>query len=626
MGSGRSADYLPRIMSRELRALTNTTAGGVGLDRRIVRRLVAIAWPADDPAFRRRLVLTVACLASAALLNACVPMLFAAAIDRLSAPAAVALPVGLLAGYVALGWLARLISELRWALYGPIEQRARRRMALRALEHLHGLSLGFHLGRRTGQISRVMENGLNGLRELLFDGVFVVLPLLAEMLFVSAVLVLRLDAVFALVLLVTLLLHGTVLVVGSEWLRAHQRKAVAEGALAHGRAVDSLLNYETVKYFTNERHVASRYDASLAEVERLTVKALSLRTAVGVVLVSVLSLGMATILLLAGSRVAAGAMTVGELVLVNVYLLQLVRPMERLGQIYRSIKQAFVDLEQLLELLEEVPEVADRPGAVALPQGPGEVRFAHVGFAYGPDRPILDHVDLVIRPGRTLAVVGPTGAGKSTIARLLFRFWDPTSGRVTVDGHDLRDVTQASLRAAIAVVPQDTVLFNETIGYNIGFGRPEAGQDEIEAAARAAELHDFVVTLPDGYETLVGERGLKLSGGEKQRVAIARAVLKRPRIFILDEATSSLDSATERRVQANLRAVSEGTTTLVVAHRLSTVVDADEIVVLDAGRIAERGTHAGLLALGGLYAELWARQASEADPAEADALVAEVRP
>ncbi len=611
MGRAMPGAYVLRTMSRELRALTNTTAAGGGLDRRIARRLWAIAWPADDPVFRRRLSLTVLCLASAALLNAFVPMLFAAAVDRLATPLAVALPMGLLVGYVALGWVARLINELRWALYGPIEQRARRRLALRSLEHLHGLSLGFHLGRRTGQISRVLENGLNGLRELLFDGVFLVLPLLAEIVFVGAVLAFRLDAVFALVLLVTLALHGTVLVVGSEWLRAHQRKAVAEGALAHGRAVDSLLNYETVKYFTNERHVADRYDASLAEVERLTVRALSLRTATGVALVTVLSLGIGVVLLLAGSRVAAGSMSVGELVLVNTYLLQLIRPMERLGQIYRSIKQAFVDLEQLLDLLEELPEVADRPGATALPRGPGEVRFEGVSFRYGPDRPILERVDLMIPPGRSLAVVGPTGAGKSTIARLLFRFWDPSAGRVTVDGHDLRDLTQTSLRAAIAVVPQDSVLFNETVGYNIGFGRPEATQDEIEAAARAAELHDFIIGLPDGYETVVGERGLKLSGGEKQRVAIARAVLKRPRIFILDEATSSLDSATERRVQANLQAVSEGTTTLVIAHRLSTVVDADEIVVLEGGRVVERGRHAELLALGGLYAELWTKQASE---------------
>jgi ATP-binding cassette subfamily B protein len=304
-------------------------------------------------------------------------------------------------------------------------------------------------------------------------------------------------------------------------------------------------------------------------------------------------------------------MTVGELVLVNAYLLQLTRPMDRLGQLYRSIKQAFIDLEQLLDLLDEEPEVADRAGARPLRPGPGEVRFEKVSFAYAAERPILHDVDFVIPPGRSLAVVGPTGAGKSTIARLLFRFWDPSAGRVLVDGQDLREVTQASLRAAIAVVPQDSVLFNETIGYNIAFGRPDATADEIATAARAADLHEFVARLPDGYGTLVGERGLKLSGGEKQRVAIARAILKRPRIFILDEATSSLDSATERRVQAQLKALSAGATTLVIAHRLTTVVDADEIVVLDGGRIVERGRHEALLAQDGLYALLWRKQASE---------------
>jgi ATP-binding cassette subfamily B protein len=386
---------------------------------------------------------------------------------------------------------------------------------------------------------------------------------------------------------------------------------VAEGALAQGRAVDSLLNYETVKYFTNERHVALRYDESLAEVERLTIRVLGLRTLTGVLLVTVLAAGSAAVLLLAAGRVAAGAMTVGELVLVNAYLLQLTRPMDRLGQLYRSIKQAFIDLEQLLDLLDEEPEVADRAGARPLRPGPGEVRFEKVSFAYAAERPILHDVDFVIPPGRSLAVVGPTGAGKSTIARLLFRFWDPSAGRVLVDGQDLREVTQASLRAAIAVVPQDSVLFNETIGYNIAFGRPDATADEIATAARAADLHEFVARLPDGYGTLVGERGLKLSGGEKQRVAIARAILKRPRIFILDEATSSLDSATERRVQAQLKALSAGATTLVIAHRLTTVVDADEIVVLDGGRIVERGRHEALLAQDGLYALLWRKQAGE---------------
>jgi ABC-type transport system involved in Fe-S cluster assembly fused permease/ATPase subunit len=598
-------------VSRKLRALEHSTAGRE-LDREALRRLWALFWREAEPAFRLRIAGTVLLLAASALVNALVPLLFARAVDQLTpGKAALLAPAAIVLGYVVAQWLAKLLSELRWALYGPIEQRTRRRLAREALEHLHALSLRFHLARRTGQISRVLDNGLNGMRELLFNAVFLILPLLAEILFVALVMLGRLDAVFAAVLLGTILLYGVAVVWGSEWLRAHQRKAVAEGATAHGKAIDSLLNYETVKYFGNERHVAQRYDQSLALVERLTVKALVFRSLTGMLFVTILGLGMGTILLLAVGRVTRGAMTVGELVLVNTYLLQLIRPMDRLGQLYRSIKQAFVDVEQLLLLLTETPEVQDRPGAAALPKGQGEVRFDHVAFAYDPERPILEGIDFRLPAGRTLAVVGPTGAGKSTIARLLFRFYDPTEGAVLVDGHDLRDVTQASLRAAMAVVPQDAVLFNETIGYNIAFGRPEATREEIEAAARAAELHGFIAGLPDGYDTLVGERGLKLSGGEKQRVAIARAILKRPRILILDEATSALDSATEQAIQRRLRALGRGVTTLVIAHRLSTVIDADEILVLDQGRIVERGTHARLLGRDGLYADLWRRQAVE---------------
>jgi ABC-type transport system involved in Fe-S cluster assembly fused permease/ATPase subunit len=598
-------------VSRELRALEHSTAGRE-LDREALRRLWALFWREAEPAFRLRVAGTVLLLATSALVNALVPLLFARAVDQLTpGKAAMLAPAAVVLAYVVAQWLAKLLSELRWALYGPIEQRTRRRLAREALEHLHALSLRFHLARRTGQISRVLDNGLNGMRELLFNAAFLILPLLAEILFVALVMLGRLDAVFAAVLLGTILLYGVAVVWGSEWLRAHQRKAVAEGATAHGKAIDSLLNYVTVKYFGNERHVAQRYDQSLALVERLTVKALVFRSLTGMLFVTILGLGMGTILLLAVGRVTRGAMTVGELVLVNTYLLQLIRPMDRLGQLYRSIKQAFVDVEQLLLLLTETPEVQDRPGAAALPKGQGEVRFDHVAFAYDPERPILEGIDFRLPAGRTLAVVGPTGAGKSTIARLLFRFYDPTEGAVLVDGHDLRDVTQASLRAAMAVVPQDAVLFNETIGYNIAFGRPEATREEIEAAARAAELHGFIAGLPDGYDTLVGERGLKLSGGEKQRVAIARAILKRPRILILDEATSALDSATEQAIQRRLRALGRGVTTLVIAHRLSTVIDADEILVLDQGRIVERGTHARLLGRDGLYADLWRRQAVE---------------
>ena len=597
-------------MSRELTALQSTTGaagGGVAL-----RRVWRLFWREADTAMRRRIVGTVSLLTATALVNALVPLLFARAIDALGPHAVpLAAPVALVAAYVLVLWLSKVLSELRWALYGPIEQRTRRRLARHALEHLHALSLGFHLARRTGQISRILDQGLNGARELLFDGVFLILPLAAEVLFVAVIMLARLDLVFAAILIGTVALYGAALVVGSEWLRAHQRKAVAEGAVTHGKAVDSLLNYETVKYFGNEDHIAERYDASLASVERLTVRALGFRSLTGILFATILAIGSGTILLLALGRVTVGAMTLGELVLVNAYLLQLTRPMERLGQLYRSIKQAFVDLEQLIELLAEAPEVLDRPDAAALPAGRGAVVLEQVSFAYDPARPILRRIDLRLAPGQRVALVGPTGAGKSTIARLLFRFYDPTTGRILIDGHDLRELTQASLRQAIAVVPQDTVLFNDTIGYNLAFGRPEASAAEIEAAARAAQLHGFITGLPNGYDTLVGERGLKLSGGEKQRVALARAILKRPRILILDEATSALDSATEQAVQAALRALGRSVTTLVIAHRLATIVDADEIVVLDRGRIVERGTHERLLARGGLYADLWRRQSAE---------------
>ncbi|MFO1071176.1 MAG: ABC transporter ATP-binding protein/permease [Geminicoccaceae bacterium] len=598
-------------MSRELRALEHTSKAGV-LGAAQLRRAVRLFWHDAGPALRRRMVATMALLAGMALINALVPLLFARAIDGLAHPQALALaPAALVLAYVLSQAGARVMSEWRWALYGPLEQRTRRRLAGLALDHLHALSLSFHLARRTGQISRVLENGLNGARELLFDAVFLILPLLAEILFVAAIMLGRLDPILALVLVTTVLCYGIALVAGSERLRRHQRKAVVEGSSAHGKAVDSLLNYETVKYFGNERHVAERYDASLAIVERLTVRALTLRSALGMGLVLVLGLGTGTMLLLATARVAAGSMTVGELVLVNTYLVQLIRPMDRLGQLYRSIKQALVDLEQLIELLAERPTVEDRPDAIPLRAGPGEVRFEHVAFAYDPARPILREVDFCVPAGRTVALVGPSGAGKSTIARLLFRFYDPDAGRILLDGQDLRDVTQASLRAAMAVVPQDAVLFNDTIGYNIRFGRPDATAAEVEAAAHAAELHDFIAGLPDGYETLVGERGLKLSGGEKQRVALARALLKRPRLMILDEASSALDSATEQAIQRRLRELLAGTTTLVVAHRLSTVVAADEILVLADGRIVERGNHAQLLRRNGRYADLWRRQASE---------------
>jgi ATP-binding cassette, subfamily B, heavy metal transporter len=503
-------------MPRDLRALSTTT-GSPSFDRHGLLRLLHLLWPRHEPGFRLRLAVTIALLAGAALLNALVPLLFAAAIDHLSADhAALAAPLAILVGYVLLQWLARVLNESRWALYGPIDQRLQRRLALRAIEHLHGLSLRFHLGRRTGEISRILDNGLKGLREFLFDAIFLILPFVAEIIFVATALLWRVDPVFAGILLATLMIYGTVLVIGSEWLRAHQRRAVARGAAAHGQAVDSLLNYETIKYFNREQLIAHRYDYSLAEVEELTVKSLRFRSTIGVVLVTVIASGMAAMLLLATLRVGAGAMTIGGLVLVNTYLLQLIRPMERLGQLYRSIKQSLVDLEQLLVLLDERPDVVDRPGARPLRPGPGAIAFEHVSFHYGTGRGTLADVSFTVEPGRKVAIVGPTGAGKSSIARLLFRFYDPSAGRILIDGQDVRQLTQASVRAAIAVVPQEAVLFNDTIGENIALARPDAGPAEIDAAAAAAALKSFIDTLPDGYATLVGERGLASSSSTRR--------------------------------------------------------------------------------------------------------------
>jgi len=590
-------------------------------ERHTLRLILPFLWPEDDPVMKAKLLTSFGVVLAMAGLNSAFPMIFAEVIDTLNDKAgqstgnAIGIGVlGLLIAYGAAHWLSRCFSEIRWTLYGRIEQPVRRKVNMVVFDHLHNLSLRFHLGKRTGSLSRIIDNGSRAIEDLLFDIVFLILPFIIEIVLVTNLLFIVFDGIFAVIMLGTLALYLTTLIIGSEWLRRHQRRAVAVGTEAHGKAVDSLLNFETIKYSGNERFVSRRYDDALTEVQQMTIKALTWRSLTGLINVSVLGVGITLMVVTAGNRVLEGAMTLGALVAVNQYLLQLIRPLDRLGHLYRTIKKALVDLEQMMSLLAIAPEIVDAPGAAVLPDGGGEIVFDHVGFAYDSRRPVLHDVSFTVPAGKTVALVGPSGAGKSTIARLLFRFYEATSGEVRVDGADITKTTQQSLRAAIAVVPQDSVLFNESLKYNIGFGRPGCTDEEIIEAARLAQIHDFIAALPDGYESLVGERGLKLSGGEKQRVAIARAALKRPRIFMFDEATSSLDSHTENAIQQNLRAISQGTTTLIIAHRLSTITHADEILFFEDGRIIERGSHLELLARDAAYAAMWRRQLETRDP------------
>jgi ABC-type transport system involved in Fe-S cluster assembly fused permease/ATPase subunit len=611
-------------MSRFLPSVAPDIRAGHKADLKAIAVVMPYLWPRDDPGMRWRVVLSVVILFLTAILNALLPVLFSIAIDQLTPTGTsllVVAPVALLLGYGVIFWVSRALNELRWILFGPLEQRVRRRLGLAVFDHLHTLSLRYHLSRRTGMLSRVQERGLEAAAELLFNVVFVIAPLITEIIIITAIVLGRFESYYAIIMAVTLSLFLYAVIYGSEVLRRYQRPAVIKASEAHGKAIDSLINYETVKYFGNEEYVSGRYDRELAEAERLTVRSLIYRSMLGVTQMTVLGIGAGAIVVLGGIDVAEGAMTVGAFVLINTYLLQLVRPLERLGNLYRSIKQALIDLEQMVSIFEEQPEVTDRPGGEPLPDGDGAIRFENVSFAYDPRRPILKNVSFDVEAGAKLALVGPSGGGKTTLGRLLFRFYDPAEGTVRIDGHDISRMTQNSVRGAIGVVPQDTVLFNESIGENIGFGRPGATDEDISAAAGLAQISTFIGSLPDGLDTVVGERGLKLSGGEKQRVAIARAVLKRPRIFLFDEATSALDSHTEQAIQQSLTEVSRGSTTVVIAHRLSTIIDADQILFVEAGEIVERGSHLQLLAKQGSYAALWERQqrsGDEEDNEEAD--------
>jgi ATP-binding cassette, subfamily B, heavy metal transporter len=583
-------------------------------------------WPRDSLELRLRVVGAVAFLIAAKGINVMVPMLYKRAVDALTPghAAFLVVPVMLVVSYGVARVSAQLAGELRDMVFAKVEQNAVRRIGLATFRHLHALSLRFHLDRQTGGLSRAIERGIRGTEFLLSYLLFNFVPTMFEILLVCGILWRFYNGGFAVLMVGTITFYITFTFFVTDWRVKYRREMNERDSEANTKAIDSLLNFETVKYFANEEHEARRFDVALHAYERAAVKAQMSLTALNVGQGTIMATGLVGVMLLAADGVASGRMTVGDFVMVNAYLVQLYQPLNVLGMVYRNIKQSLTDLESMFRLLKVRAEVEDKPGAPALAVPRGEIVFDRVSFRYDPRRPILREVSFRVPPGHTVAIVGPSGAGKSTIARLLFRFYDIDEGAIRIDGQDLRDVTQDSLRRAIGVVPQDTVLFNDSIHYNIAYGRPGAGEGEIVAAARLARIHDFVETLPDGYRSAVGERGLKLSGGEKQRVAIARVILKGPRILVFDEATSALDTKTEREIQASLEEVSVERTTVMIAHRLSTVVGADQILVLDQGRIVERGDHASLLAAGGVYAAMWQRQQEADERAAALAAVATV--
>ncbi|MGB3038671.1 MAG: ABC transporter ATP-binding protein/permease [Methyloceanibacter sp.] len=589
----------------------------------VLRELAPYIWPAGRPDLRMRVVMALVALIIAKAITLMVPIAYKAVVDLLTDEATgkqitaiglAASPVFLIVAYGVGRVLMVLFAQFRDVWFTAVAQHAVRELANRTFRHLHELSLRFHLERRTGGLNRVIERGVTGVDTIVRMAVLNSIPTAVELLMISGLVAYYFGWIYVVVVLLTVGLYVAFTFWASERRIAIRRDMNDSDTEAHAKAVDSLLNYETVKYFGNEDHEARRFDSSMARYERAAIRTYTSLGVLNTGQAVIFTIGTVICMLLAARDVASGALTIGGFVMINAILMQLYLPLNFMGMVYREIKQGLIDIETMFALLHEPPEIIDRPGAKKLRVKKGEIKFENVSFAYDPERQILNNVSFEVPAGKMVAIVGPSGAGKSTISRILFRFYELTGGRVSIDGQNISDVTQSSLRAAIGMVPQDTVLFNDTILYNIRYGRPEASDAEVREAARLAQIHDFIMTLPQGYDSLVGERGLKLSGGEKQRVAIARTILKSPPILMLDEATSALDSHTEKEIQDALERVARERTSLVIAHRLSTVVHADNIIVLDHGEIVEQGTHLELLARGGLYASLWARQ-READQA-----------
>jgi ATP-binding cassette subfamily B protein len=584
---------------------------------RTIRKVGPYLWPDDKPWVKRRVVIALVSLVLAKLVNMLAPLLFGKAVDALSGQASdlVLGGVGLTLAYGFSRLMNVGFQQLRDGVFARVGQRALRMLALETFTHIHRLSMRYHITRKTGGLSRIIERGVKGVDFLLRFMLFSVGPLILELLLVSLVLLWLLDIRYMAVVLVTIAIYVWFTFKVTEWRVRLRREMNEQDTDANQKAIDSLLNFETVKYFGAESREAARYDSSMEAYEGAAIKTATSLAMLNFGQSLIITSGLVAVMVMAAFGVQAGTITVGDFVMVNAYMIQITMPLNFLGTVYREIRQALVDMGEMFDLLEQPQEVSNKPGAPDLKVSHGAVQFDTVKFGYDPARPILKGVSLNVRSGENVALVGPSGSGKSTIGRLLFRFYDVTDGAVRIDGQDVRDVTQDSLHDAIGVVPQDTVLFNDTIRYNIAYGRANATEDDITTAARAAQIHDFILSLPEGYDTMVGERGLKLSGGEKQRVGIARTLLKNPPILILDEATSALDSETEASIQGALKLAGEGRTVITIAHRLSTIADADRIVVLENGQVVEEGTHDSLLASHGRYATLWNRQMQEEEAA-----------